>query len=242
MVERLMIFLVAIGLATTAGAVHADMVILKSGEMYQTRRAWKQDDQVFLYRDGQVIHFSVSDVERVIHEPPPDNRRPSDDTPEIDASPPDPLSTTGGGPPATAEPFDDAGYHGFHWGMPPSQIEELKPVGTDPAYGSVQQYVRAKGGRRFGRARVDRIVLGFWQDGLYTIVVEVSNFLDFRELKSESFRRFGKGRQRRADVETYYWVDDHSDRLLAYDVDSDTGYLWMRSRILHDRVKARYPD
>ena len=38
--------------------------------------------------------------------------------------------------------------------------------------------------------------------------------------------------------------EDLRDELTAagYDFDSDTGYLWMRSRALHEQVKASYPE
>ena len=42
----------------------------------------------------------------------------------------------------------------------------------------------------------------------------------------------------------YRWIDRDrgSDRLLSYDLDADSGFLWMRSRALHEKVKARYPE
>jgi hypothetical protein len=89
---------------------------------------------------------------------------------------------------------------------------------------------------------VDDIIYGFWQGKLYTITVWTSNFMDFRDLKAEAFRRFGEGNQNRERVEKYYWMDPGTDRMLSYDLDTDSGFLWMRSRALHDKVKARYPD
>ncbi|HSO18290.1 MAG TPA: hypothetical protein VLT88_02465 [Desulfosarcina sp.] len=241
MPKRTAIWLWTVFLAAVAGPVYADMVILKSGEMFQTRKAWKQDRQVFLYRDDRIVRFDEKDVERVIHDPIPEDPQPDGSQPETPSSPAEKPSAAGLPPQAGPPAGDDAGYHGYQWGMPPSQVADLNHVGTDPAYGGVQQYVQSTDGRRFGRARVDRIVLGFWQDGLYTIVVEVNNFLDFRDLRAESFRRFGIGLQKRADVERYFWIDAAADRLLAYDAGSDSGYLWMRSRSLHNRVKANYP-
>ena len=120
-----------------------------------------------------------------------------------------------------------------------SQVEGATPAGTDPDYGGVQLYT-TKDSHRFGRAQVDRIIYGFWQGKLYTITVWTSNFLDFNDLKADAFRRYGKGFQNRVDVEKFYWSDDTTDRLLSYDY--NTGFLWMRSREIHERVRARYPD
>jgi hypothetical protein len=95
---------------------------------------------------------------------------------------------------------------------------------------------------RFGRASVDNIFYGFWHGGLYTILVETSNFLDFMALKAEAFRRYGEVRPEGDQEERYRWTGKGSDRLLAYDYQSDTGYLWMRSQSLHEKVKVRYPE
>lgn len=112
---------------------------------------------------------------------------------------------------------------------------------TDPAYGGVQQYAPKERTEHFGRARVDKIFYGFWQEGLYTILVETSNFVDFMDLKAKAFRRYGQVRQEGDHTEKYRWRDKGTDRPLAYDTDSGTGYLWMRSQALHEKVEARYP-
>ena len=69
--------LVAIGV----GPVGADMVILKSGEMFQTSKAWEENGAVCYYRDGQVVRVDAQAVERMIHsqtpaEPPPPSPKP----------------------------------------------------------------------------------------------------------------------------------------------------------------------
>lgn len=226
-----------------AGAVHGDVVILKSGEMLHTRKAWTQGGQVHLYQNERIVRFDLDDVERVVEETVPYDRGSTDGRPTPDASSHHHPHGVRAAPPNVAEPAGDTGYRGFQWGMPPAQIKGRgwAPMGSDPAYGGVEEVVLVENGKRFGSARVDRIRLGFWQDGLYTIVVEVSNFLDFRALKTEAFRRYGKGLQRQANTETFHWIDTVADRLLVYDVDTDAGYLWMRSRLLHSRVEAAYP-
>jgi hypothetical protein len=228
-----------------AGAADADMVILKSGEMFQTRRAWKENGVVSYYRNGQVVRVDQAEVERLIHSPAPVEGKPIPE--HRPAADPNPLTE---GPPAgqtLTVPLPEGGTTGYldlRWGQPPSQVEGLEHVATDPAYGGVQQYTTRTQPQRFGRARVDTIFLGFWQEGLYTILVEVSNYPDFLDLKAEAFRRFGDIQPTPGHLEHYRWADRDrgSDRLLSYDLDADSGYLWMRSRALHDKVKARYPD
>lgn len=237
--------IVAIFLMAGAGAADADMVILKSGEMFQTRRAWKENGVVSYYRNGQEVRVDEAEVERLIHSPAPVEDKPIPQHRPAAAPHPPTEGSPGGQPlPAPLPTGDNTGYLDLKWGQPPSQVEGLKRVATDPAYGGVQQYTLKKRTQRFGRARVDTIFFGFWQDGLYTILVEVSNYPDFLDLKAEALRRYGEIRPTPGHLEHYRWIDRDrgSDRLLSYDLDADSGFLWMRSRALHEKVKARYPE
>jgi hypothetical protein len=224
----LLIFLV---LAAGIGRLHADMVILKSGEMFQTPKAWKEGDVVRYYKNGRVVGVDASEVERLIHSPETQERsHPTDKQPAAGQRSSQPGQTEG-----------EVGYLGLRWGQAPATINGLVHVATDPAYGGVAQYSRERRHPHFGRAGVDHIYFGFWHGALYTVLVEVSNFLDFEDLKAEAFRRFGKGTPIGDDQEHYFWSDAASDRLLSYDDKTRTGYLWMRSRVVQARVKARYP-
>ncbi len=243
MPNKSLITLLAIVLVSGMHTVDADMVILKSGEMFQTQRAWEENGAVNYYKNGQVVRVDKDAVERLIHSPAPvKDQSPMPHPPVADRFAP-PAGPAVGQPLPSPLPSDDAvGYLELIWGQPLSQADGLTPVGTDPAYGGVRTYTKKQRKQRFGRASVDNIVYGFWRGGLYTITVWTSNFLDFRDLKAEAFRRFGEGLQNREDVEKYHWVDKKTDRLLSYDYDSDTGFLWMRSRALHGKVRACYPD
>lgn len=231
--KPLLFILVAVIFQAMGASGHADMVILKSGEMFETRKAWRQDGSVCFYRNGRVVRYPESDVERLIESKAPAADKPA--SPDRPAPAPQPLV-----PPLPMG--GDAGYLGLKWEQSPSQIKGLIAVGTDTAYGGVQLYTIGKSRKRFGRASVDNIFLGFWQGGLYTIVVEVSNYLDFTDLKTEAFRKFGTGQKDSGDQERYRWSDPASDRLLSFDDDTGTGYLWMRSHALHEKVRARYPE
>jgi hypothetical protein len=221
----------------------ADMVILKTGEMFQTRRAWKENGVVNYYRNGRLVRVDESEVERLIQAPDQtDTHPPAVDRPTAASPPRAPLKHSSGEPPPPDAAGDEIGYLGLTWGQSPSQIEGLTEVGVDPAYGGVQLYTRNQGTPRFGRAVADNIFFGFWQGRLYTILVEVSNYLDFTELKAEAFRRYGKGEQEGGAMDRYRWTHPSADRMLVYDDDSESGYLWMRSRAVHDAVRARYPE
>jgi hypothetical protein len=235
--------LLVVAVSTGVGTLGADMVILKSGEMFQTPRAWKENGMVHYYKDGRVVRVDEKAVDRLIQSAQPAKDQPSaEHRPATGPPSPSEAPAIGRSIPPPLPTGDSVGYLDLRWGQPLSQIEGLALVETDPAYGGVQQYASTKRQKRFGRASVDNIFYGFWQGGLYTILVETSTFLDFMDLKAEAFRRYGEVRQAGDHREKYRWTAKGSDRLLAYDSDSDTGFLWMRSQALHEKVKARFPE
>ncbi|WP_319407508.1 hypothetical protein [uncultured Desulfosarcina sp.] len=243
MLKPFLTIFLAIILVTDVGTVGADIVILKSGEMFETRKAWKENGVVNYYKNGRVVRVDEKKVERLIQSPasveanPPPEQRPAADPPPSSGVPAADQSHL---PPSPAD--SDTGFLDLRWGQPLSQFEGLTLVGSDPAYGGVQQYINKQRKKRFGRASVDNIFYGFWQGRLYTILVETSNYLDFMDLKAEALRRYGEGRQEGDHEETVRWTGKGSDRLLSYDYDTDTGYLWMRSQSLHKKVRGSYPE
>lgn len=236
---KLLIMFLAFILMAGIGESDADTVILKTGEMFQTRKAWKENGVVSYYRNGRLVRVDEREVERLIQSPgQPEAHPPETDRPDAESPSPSRRQPTGQPLPAG----DEVGHLGLEWGQAPSPIEGLNPVGVDPAYGGVQLFTKDQRSPHFGRASVDNIFYGFWQGGLYTILVEVSNYLDFTDLKAESFRRYGAGEQEGGALEKYRWVEPASDRLLSFDDNTDTGYLWMRSRAVHEAVRTRYPE
>ena len=241
--NKLLTVLLGIGLSTGVGSVVADVVILRSGEMFQTPRAWKENGTVNYYKDGRVVRVDEKEVDRLIQSPSPvEDKPPSEQRPGADHIFPSDIPAADQSLSSPSPTADDSGYLDLKWGQPSSQFEGLVLVGTDPAYGGVQQYSQAQRKMRFGRASVDDIFYGFWQGGLYTILIETGNYLDFMDLKAEAFRRYGEGQQVDDHEETYRWSGKGSDRLLSYDPDFDTGYFWMRSQALHEKVRVHYPD
>ncbi|WP_319521611.1 hypothetical protein [uncultured Desulfosarcina sp.] len=242
------IFLIfSILIAVGVGPVDADTVILKSGEMFQTSKAWEENGVVSYYRDGRVVRVDAQAVERLIHSRTPAEPAPPPPKPLAPPSMPEPSAPADigvpdrlPGPPESTG--DNAGYMGLKWGQPPSQIDGLEFIQTDPAYGGVRQYSRPKADKRFVRAQVDNIVFGFWKNQLYIILIEVSNYMDFLDLKAEAFRRYGETDPVAGQPDKFRWRGGGTDRQLDYDHQSDTGYLWMRSQKLHAKVKEQYPE
>jgi hypothetical protein len=247
MQSKWVFLMVSILMAVGIDPVDADLVILKSGEMFQTSKAWKENGIVSYYRDGRVVRVDAQAVERLIHSRTPAEPPPPPPIPPTPQAPPNPSAPPDIGIPERLPGFQqsavgDAGYLGLKWGQPPSQIDGLAFVQTDPAYGGVEQYSRPKARKRFVRARVDNIVFGFWKNQLYTILVEVSNYMDYLDLKAEAFRRYGEADPVPGQPDKYRWRGGGTDRQLAYDHQSDRGYLWMRSQKLHATINEQYPE
>jgi hypothetical protein len=53
--------------------------------------------------------------------------------------------------------------------------------------------------------------------------------------------RYGEGRKSTRRPDRYIWLEPGTDRMLEFDVGSNTGIFWMRSRDLDELVKRRYP-
>lgn len=238
MTKSIFLILLSVTLLAMVVTVHADTIILKSGEMFQTSKAWHEDGYVCFNRNGKVVRYPESQVERLIERAVPGADKPKvSDRPAtiFDQSTPKPQKA-----PIPKPSGGNVGYLGLKWQQPVSQVKNARPTGSDPAYGGVALY--ALDIKRFGRASVDGVFLGFWQGGLYTVLVQVSNYLDFLDLKMEAFGRFGKGVENRGYEDRFRWSTPVADRFLNYDEKAGVGYLWMRSRTLHGKVRARYPD
>ena len=80
--------LLAIALLTGVGTLGADMVILKSGEMFKTPRAWKENGMVNYYKNGRVVRVDEKEVDRLIHSPKPATDQPSAEHRPADGPPP----------------------------------------------------------------------------------------------------------------------------------------------------------
>jgi hypothetical protein len=130
----------------------------------------------------------------------------------------------------------------IRWGLAPEDIEGLVFSGRDPAYGGVVQYYRPEEDLSMGRADLRGIVYGFWRNRLYTITAWADGMTNFRKMRTEAFKRYGRGNQRRKGVERYTWIDAGSDRMLSFESELNVGLFWMRSRIVDRDVKKLFPE
>ncbi len=136
----------------------------------------------------------------------------------------------------------DIGLDRVAWLMSPSQIAGLVKIKKDPAFGGIVQYYRPDETMRFGQALLDGKVYGFWRNRLYSIMMWAEGRVGYERLQKEVFRHYGRGRQNSKGLERYVWLDASTDRMLEFDVELNTGFLWMRSRKLDAQIKELYPD
>lgn len=128
------------------------------------------------------------------------------------------------------------------WGMAPGELPGLRKIKTDPLYGGIDQYWLPEQRLQLGPALLDGWVYNFWQDQLYSIIMWAEGRIGYERMKREIFARYGKGVQRRLEVERFVWDDDQSQRMLEYDDQSQSGIFVMRSSQVDQQIKARYPD
>ncbi len=161
--KSILLILLAVVLQATVTTARADRVILKSGEMFQTRKAWREDGSVYFYHNGKVVRYPEGQVERMIGSAPPAIDKPeTPDSPSTifkeRSAPPEPQKS-----PPVMTSGGNVGYLGLKWQQPVAQVKGASPAGSDPAYGGVKLY--SLNTRRFGRASVDGVFFGILAGG-----------------------------------------------------------------------------
>ena len=188
---------------------HADTIILKSGEMFQTGKTWREDGFICFDRNGKVMRYPEGQVERLIERGLPSTEKPT--------APEKPATTFDRSAPA---PLKDADNRAL-WrecrlsgvdmatariaskGCPPSRkrprvwwcgaFTPSTPSGSDVPAWTV-------------------FFSGSGRGGCIRLLVQVSNYLDFSDLKMEAFGRFGKGVEDRGYEDRFRWSTPMADR------------------------------
>ena len=126
--------------------------------------------------------------------------------------------------------------------MKPEQIPGIERLNRDPAYGGIDQYWRPGESLTLGQALLDGLILGFWQNRLYSIMLWVDGKPAYSRLQHAVFDRYGEGHKNPQGLERYIWSDQTTDRMLEFDPKLNTGIFWMRSKDLDQQIKTLYPE
>jgi len=265
---RLMI-LILVSAWLMVAIVHADEVVLTSGERFTSDKIWEEKGKIRFNMHGLVVSVQKSDVAAIHRDggsaqasrnSAPNTRPPSQDPmqpapthqsptqpktvaptpPERSASKPDPS------PKKRSQPNDKIqgiGFKGIAWHMKPADLPGLSKIGTEEVFGGIDQYWQPDGPLSLGEALLDGLVFGFWQERLYSIMMWVDGKPGYKRLKRAIFKRYGEGEVSKQQPDRYVWVKDRTtDRLLEFDSERNIGVFWMRSRELDALIKQRYPE
>ena len=244
----------AIGTAT----VHADVVVLKTGERFSSTKVWEEQGKIHFDLQGLAVTVDQSEIAEVIRAGAPASpSEPSSistkthtlaDPNGIDPTPSgssetSARSTMAEGPETGAKSkVRGIGLDGIAWQMRPSEIRGIEKFGTDPAYGGIDEYTRPHSHLTFGDVLLDGLVFGFWREHLYSIMIWVDGKSGYERLRQVVFERYGHGTKSEKKLERFIWLDEATDRMLEFDSKLNTGIFWMRSRDLDQQVKKLFPE
>ena len=203
---------------------YADTIFLKDGTRLETKRTWEKDDKIMFFKEDLVTSIRKSDVERIE------------------------KANSGQSASSRIIKNKDAdfgipnGFRDLHWGSKLSDINGMVKIETDTGLAGVEQYFRADDVLQVGEAELDKIIYSFWREKLYTVTIWTQSYSNYKALRNEVFKQFGKGSRRDESLERYIWLDKLTDRMLEYVKEGEHGMLWMRSRNLDRRLKLSKYD
>ena len=247
----------------TLQTARADQVILTSGERFSSSRVWEEGDKLRFDMQGLIVSVNKEDVAQVIRDnapaTAPEALQPAAEParqarPPVPAVQPSDMPLVAPTPKAVSdEPaisdrsarrsaLRGIGIDGLAWHMKPDQIPGIERLNRDPAYGGIDQYWRPGESLTLGQALLDGLILGFWQNRLYSIMLWVDGEPAYARLQRAVFDRYGEGRKNPQGLERFIWSDQTTDRMLEFDPKLNTGIFWMRSRDLDQQIKMLYPQ
>jgi len=257
-------------LAMTIAMVHADELVMKSGERFTSDRIWEENGKIRFSMHGLLVSVGKEEVAQIIPAAGGSLNRSRSAKPSlstdtrIEASNPSTIT-----PPQASNtlnrqqtPYTNnsrsgsqshrtfalpkrteqgTGMESISWGMQPDAIEGLEKIKTEAIFGGIDQYWRPEQSLALGSAALDGFIYGFWQNQLYSIVAWVDGPIGYNRMRSEIFATFGPGGQNRPEVERYIWLEGETQRMLEFDQNLNTGIFVMRSAKLDHRIKQKYP-
>lgn len=249
--------------------VQADELIMATGERFTSSEIWEEGNKIRFNMQGIVVSVDKSDVVKIIRSSPSAENQPTQPDPvtaprfdhqsvptpskDDSLSKFKPQSTPAAhnndqrknplrSAPQHRKPHTaEIGLDGVVWRMPTTQMQGIEKIETDPAFGGIDQYYLPDQPLMFAGAPIDGLVYGFWQNQLYSVMIWNEGRIGYRQLKHGIFSAYGRGIQRRLDVERYVWDEPQTQRMLEFDEERKIGLFIMRSTELDAVIKERYP-
>ncbi len=229
-----------------AAIARADIIILKTGEKFETLKVWEENNKIKYFMQGQIICVKKKDVEKVIKSSPSKAFQPKKKS--IKERFTQALKNEKSDSPQNRQYFQKQssndqssmlGIWGLNWDLKPGDIQDIKKTRVNPDYGGIDEYCPQQENLHLGQAPLDGAVFGFRQEKFYTLILWTFGDDNYHLLRKEVFNIFGPGAQRDKTVERYVWYNDFSDRLLEYNSKTKTALFWLRSHKLDQEIKKK---
>ncbi|NLX19222.1 MAG: hypothetical protein GXY53_08090 [Desulfobulbus sp.] len=136
------------------------------------------------------------------------------------------------------------GFKGMRWGSWLADLQETKPLvltkdgGTD----GTSLYTLQNDDLRYGKAVLTGIHYSFTKKRLQGVMLLFSGPKNFAAARDEAFARFGKTvKVEQGKEELYNWPGKTTNILLSYNKSTQSGFLFMKAKILPPAVRVAAP-
>ena len=257
-----LIIISAIYIVLVPPTAFADTIILRTGEIIETKQAWKKDQKVYFYIDELKLSVSVKEVLRIEKKSVKSNTTshvsdpPKPPPPEaIERSTKNNYSDKKNHSSETILPStpqkeiqDSRKSYGFRdlpWGTELVALTDFVKLETDSGIRDVKEYKRKNDKLTLGRANLQSIVYAFWRDQFFTVTIWAEGEENYHALRDYSINQFGNNYHDDKTSQKYLWSNTLTDVMLKYDENEQIGVLWMRSKKidrLHKLTKLNVPS
>lgn len=248
----------AVALLAFSPCASAETLVFKDGKTLEVENIRTRGDKIYFLLHGVKISASRAEIERIESLDPVNSQTtPGTDEKRLNtqnSSPPVSRETKHPHKESQARPqqksiaktrqkqqesvkpktriFRLDGFRDLRWGELASDVSGLQILDSENSIPGVEEYIRPNEALKIGRADIESIIYGFWQDRLYTVTIWTEGRSDYLRLKQTVFNEFGSGFKSDKSRENYVWSDNKADRMLEYTKTKKYGMFWMRSRKL----------
>ena len=255
--KKYIIAVLIIGMAIFAPPSQADVVVLKNGKRFDVEKVWRENDQIWIIFHGMRANIPQNKVARIESKSNRGTSRPEPNTEEratlksMSQSTPRDISRrqakkTSQDPPPLQPArtkkdksliFQNENFGGLRWGTKIFAIKGLDKIQDADGKDGIVEYRQEKEGLKFGQATLSSIHYAFWRDQLYMLTIRTRGSSNYKALRGEVFRQFGKGQRADQPYERYLWTEAPTDMMLQYSEDGEQGLLWLRSSEIDRQYK-----
>ena len=242
-----LILISAICIVLVPPTAFADSIILRTGDIIETKQAWKKDQKVYFYIDDLKLSVSAKEVLRIEKKSVKSNTKSNASDPP---NPPPPVAIKKSTknnysdkknhsskitiPSTPQQEIQDSirsqGFRDLSWGTERVTLTDFIKLETDSGIKDVLEYKRKNDRLTLGRANLQSIVYAFWRDKFFTVTIWAEGEENYHALRDYSIKQFGNDYHDDKTSQKYLWSNRLSDVMLKYDENEQIAVLWMRSK------------